>query len=700
MFHDGDNCRVTEALPMAARGLPGLDSVIGDVGGQIAEPQSSTAVPNTAAKNHKDLSSFNPKTWKRIRARLLRKYQEKLTSGQGNCPTFPKRASIGVPLRLCVPSEENVHVPKLVVHCTEIIEQKGLDNVGIYRIPGKTAAIAALTKQVNRGFDEETMMDPKWKDLNVVCSLLISFIRNLPEPLLPKEIYTAFISADKKSGRERMSELKTLVNALPPLRYETTKHLLRHLYRVSQNCRVNMMGPKNLAIIFGPSIVSATNVTLETALEDMTHQVKIVESLVSEYEYFFEKDPIPNVAELPTPMQASKGLDDCVIRDVGCQIAEPQSLASIKRTIQTPSATSDENSAAQNASTASEKYYWAQSVAAIKIIPTPSATSDDISGVQNASTASKKYYLGSRSLSGQSPVTKRSIQEKLASGQGNCPTFPKGASIGVPLRLCVPFEDNVHVPKLVVHCTEIIEQKGLDNVGIYRIPGETAAIAALTKQLNRGFDEGTMMDPKWKDLDVVCSLLKSFILNLPEPLRPKEIYTAIISADKKSGRKEMSELKTIVNALSPFRYETTIHLLRHLYRVSQNCRVNMMGPKNLVIIFGPSIVSATNETLETALEDMTHQVKIVESLVSEYEYFFEKDPIPDLAELPTPMQASKGLDVRTFFIFVLGNFFFLQALSSNAVTSVTFVADTIDGPKIIARFLGPIIFTRQFWLTR
>lgn len=138
---------------------------------------------------------------------------------------------------------------------------------------------------------------------------------------------------------------------------------------------------------------------------------------------------------------------DCVIGDVGSQIAEPQS------------------------------------VAAIKTIQTPSATSDDSSGAKSVST-SKKYYLGSRSPSGQSPVTKsrktpqqlnitvpsaasgsggqkdlsdkeggspkpktwkglvarqlRKIQGQPTAGQGSYPAFPEGASIGVPLSHCVP----------------------------------------------------------------------------------------------------------------------------------------------------------------------------------------------------------------------------------------------------------------------
>lgn len=95
--------------------------------------------------------------------------------------------------------------------------------------------------------------------------------------------------------------------------------------------------------------------------------------------------------------------------------------------------------------------------------------------------------------------------------------------------------------------------------------------------------------------------------------------------------------------------------MRHLSRVSRNCHLNLMEPKNLAIIFGPSVVRTSNETLETVVKDMKHQCRIVEALVShvifffvnfesynrrffhnifQYDFFFENGPTPLLAEAP------------------------------------------------------------------
>lgn len=72
------------------------------------------------------------------------------------------------------------------------------------------------------------------------------------------------------------------------------------------------------------------------------------------------------------------------------------------------------------------------------------------------------------------------------SGAPSSPTYPEGATVGVPLEVCPPSSDNPLVALLVARCTAIVEALGLDIVGIYRVPGNKAAIAALTDAVNKG----------------------------------------------------------------------------------------------------------------------------------------------------------------------------------------------------------------------
>ncbi|XP_070506165.1 rho GTPase-activating protein 21 isoform X2 [Chironomus tepperi] len=250
---------------------------------------TSSSLLNPSLSDKETNSPKQKSTWKHFVTNQFKKMQP-----QNDSPT--SNVSEGCTLSQCTPSEENFYVPLIISKCTKIVETRGMCIVGIYRIPGNTAAISNLNELINRnGMDEQTLNDPKWEDVNVVSSLLKLFIRSLSEPIVSNELYGNFIEADKKPEHsQRFQELKSLLGKLPRHNYETLKHLIAHLYKVSDNASVNLMEPRNLAIVFGPSIVRKSNDSLEMVVKDMRHQCQIVESLISHYGYFFENEPMPS----------------------------------------------------------------------------------------------------------------------------------------------------------------------------------------------------------------------------------------------------------------------------------------------------------------------------------------------------------------------------------------------------------------------
>lgn len=215
-------------------------------------PQNLLMNPSALGASHgsdKETNSPKQKSWKHFVTNQFKKIQNTSESS-----SLHDNLSECCPLSRCTPSEENFYVPLIVAKCTKIVETKGLNIVGIYRIPGNTAAISTLNELINRnGLDEQTLTDSKWDDVNVVSSLLKLFIRSLPEPILPNELYGSFIEADKIPDQaQRFHELKVLIHRLPQHNYETLKHLIEHLTNVSSNASVNLMEPRNLgeSIIF------------------------------------------------------------------------------------------------------------------------------------------------------------------------------------------------------------------------------------------------------------------------------------------------------------------------------------------------------------------------------------------------------------------------------------------------------------------
>ncbi len=124
----------------------------------------------------------------------------------------------------------------------QTVEANGLDSVGVYRVPGNTASVNALTTLLEQhdieAIDFES--DTRWHDVNVVSSLLKAFFRKLPEPLLTDKLYPFFIDAIRIQTHEaRLRKLKTLIRKLPKYHAETLKYLIVHLQTVTKHSHVN-----------------------------------------------------------------------------------------------------------------------------------------------------------------------------------------------------------------------------------------------------------------------------------------------------------------------------------------------------------------------------------------------------------------------------------------------------------------------------
>nr|XP_050846347.1 uncharacterized protein LOC127062360 isoform X5 [Vespula vulgaris] len=262
-------------------------------------PVNKTRKPSQVVE---PLSSPKTKTWKGRVAKQFRRMHGQ--AGSPSSPTAqlpPEGATFKVPLELCPSSSFSEFVPLIVEMCTSIVEARGLEVVGIYRVPGNTAAISQLTESVNKGFENINLQDPRWSDVNVISSLLKSFFRHLPDSLLTAELYPMFIDADKiEDPQRRMATIRKLLRDLPEHHFETLKYLMLHLKKIVEHSEVNKMEAKNLAIVFGPTLVRASGSrdNMVTMVTDMSHQCKIVESLLNNVDWFFSDEDLDDLSRL------------------------------------------------------------------------------------------------------------------------------------------------------------------------------------------------------------------------------------------------------------------------------------------------------------------------------------------------------------------------------------------------------------------
>ncbi|KAM9672393.1 rho GTPase-activating protein 21 isoform 1-T3 [Trichechus inunguis] len=235
-------------------------------------------------------------TWRKGIPSIMRKTFEKKPTATG---TF------GVRLDDCPPAHTNRYIPLIVDICCKLVEERGLEYTGIYRVPGNNAAISSMQEELNKGMTDIDIQDDKWRDLNVISSLLKSFFRKLPEPLFTNDKYADFIEANRKEDPlERLKTLKRLIHDLPEHHFETLKFLSAHLKTVAENSEKNKMEPRNLAIVFGPTLVRTSEDNMTHMVTHMPDQYKIVETLIQHHDWFFTEEgaeePLTTVQEEST----------------------------------------------------------------------------------------------------------------------------------------------------------------------------------------------------------------------------------------------------------------------------------------------------------------------------------------------------------------------------------------------------------------
>lgn len=124
-----------------------------------------------------------------------------------------------------------------------------------------------------------------------------------------------FIDADKiEDPQRRMTTIRKLLRDLPEHHFETLKYLMQHLKKIVDHSEINKMEAKNLAIVFGPTLVRASGSrdNMVTMVTDMSHQCRIVESLLNNVSFFCAKK-----RRLYLLYKISNGLESIRFRSIG-----------------------------------------------------------------------------------------------------------------------------------------------------------------------------------------------------------------------------------------------------------------------------------------------------------------------------------------------------------------------------------------------
>ncbi|XP_051537054.1 rho GTPase-activating protein 6-like isoform X3 [Myxocyprinus asiaticus] len=234
-------------------------------------------------------------------------------------------------------------VPRVVERCCNHIQTYGLQTLGIFRVGSSKKRVRQLREDFDSGID--VMLDEE-HSVHDVAALLKEFLRDMPDPLLPRELYRAFLHVNLLRGADQLTYLQQLLYLLPPCNCDTLLRLLTLLHTVQENAQ-NSTGPNkeeisgnkmtaaNLAVIFGPNLLqkergSERELSPQAlGIEDSTAVISVTLLLIQNHKRLFTVSAELQQEVLMSLIQTDPDVIDYLLRrkvsSSGCPIMETES---------------------------------------------------------------------------------------------------------------------------------------------------------------------------------------------------------------------------------------------------------------------------------------------------------------------------------------------------------------------------------------
>lgn len=224
----------------------------------------------------------------------------------GSVPGLLDSLSVGsaADITLSTTAENEPSVPNIVSSCLRHIENFGLHTLGIFRVSSSKKRVRQLREDFDSGKEIALGEDCCPHD---VATLLKEYFRDLPEPLLCRDLYQAFVHTQKIRNRRLQYEaLQHLIQLLPVPNRDTLWSLLNFLSLVAANSEDhksklgefvpgNKMDSNNLATLFAPNILhsmTSTSVSKESlssqSCEERIDVINVIRSMIDHNKDLFQ----------------------------------------------------------------------------------------------------------------------------------------------------------------------------------------------------------------------------------------------------------------------------------------------------------------------------------------------------------------------------------------------------------------------------
>jgi len=170
------------------------------------------------------------------------------------------------------------------------------------------------------------------------------------------------------------------------------------------------------------------------------------------------------------------------------------------------------------------------------------------------------------------------------------PQTEQGLVFGMPLQ--------TSLPTIVIECVMRIRQDGLLTEGLFRIPGNQEAVDRMKARYDQGHNDVATGEPDTHVNDV-CTLLKLWLRELPEPLIPSAFYEPLMEILRDDINTEhpatVANVVRLAEAMPKEHRELLGFLSTFLKELTQFSNHNKMNSGNLATCFAPSVMRAPED---------------------------------------------------------------------------------------------------------
>mmetsp|Transcript_22717 Transcript_22717/g.89852 ORF Transcript_22717/g.89852 Transcript_22717/m.89852 type:complete len:889 (+) Transcript_22717:76-2742(+) len=176
-------------------------------------------------------------------------------------------------------------IPSLVVQSVQYLQNNGITTEGLFRQSANTNDIERLKKLA------ETGKDIPWEQESphVVAGLLMTYLLQLPEPLLTFDLYESLIAAQETipSREERIKFISKLLRMMPICFKYTLTLIIGFLCKMTEYAEQSKMNAGNLAIVFGPALMRKEVEEIKQIVADSPLIIQLVKVMIEEFRFLF-----------------------------------------------------------------------------------------------------------------------------------------------------------------------------------------------------------------------------------------------------------------------------------------------------------------------------------------------------------------------------------------------------------------------------